>query len=95
LAALHQPGVFVGQVNALLAAAIRKVRDLPHSGYLLPIYTLFVDAVEGEKGAMRALRNSWQPFTVDAFKAVDRGRLNSNGLCRQADIAMQEILDWS
>ena len=44
---------------------------------------------------MRALRNSWQPFTVDAFKAVDRGRLNSNGLCRQADIAMQEILDWS
>jgi hypothetical protein len=53
-----------------LAAAIRKVRDLPHSGYLLPIYTLFVDA-------------------------VDRGRLNSNGLCRQEDIAMQEILDWS
>jgi hypothetical protein len=91
LAALHQPGVFVGQINALLAAAIRKVRDLPHSGYLLPIYTLFVDAVEGEKGAMRALRNSWQPFTVDPFIAVERERDNASRLRREANIALQEL----
>ena len=72
-----------------------KVRDLPQSGYLLPMYTLLVEAVEREEGAVRSLRTSWQPFTVDAFIAVDRERDNANKLRREASIALEELTDQS
>ena len=71
----------------------REVRRLPQSSYLLPMYTLLVEAVEREEGAIRALRNSWRPFTVDAFKAVDQERVNANRLRRQADIGLQGLRD--
>ena len=73
----------------------REVRRLPQSSYLLPMYTLLVEAVEREEGAIRALRNSWRPFTVDAFKAVDQERVNANRLRRQADIGLQGLRDRS
>ena len=69
----------------------RQVRDLPQASYLLPMYTLLVEAAEREEGAIRALRNSWQPFTVDVFKAVDQERVHANRLRRQADIGLQEL----
>ena len=73
----------------------RDVRRLPQSSYLLPMYNLLVEAVDREEGAIRALRNSWRPFTVDAFKAVDQERVNANRLRRQADIGLQGLLDRS
>ena len=73
----------------------REVRRLPQSSYLLPMYTLLVKAVEREEGAIRALRNSWRPFTVDAFKAVDQERVNTNRLRRQADIGLQGLRNRS
>ena len=73
----------------------REVRRLPQSSYLLPMYNLLVEAMEREEGAIRALRNSWRPFTVDAFKAVDQERINANRLRRQADIGLQELNDRS
>ena len=69
----------------------RKVRYLPQSGFLLPMYTLLVEAAEREEGAMRALYNSWRPFTIDAFKAVDLERVNSDRLRRQANIGLSEL----
>ena len=72
-----------------------KVRDLPQSGYLLPMYNLLVEAVEREEGAVRSLRTSWQPFTVDAFIAVDRERDDANKLRREASIALEELTDQS
>ena len=69
----------------------RKVRDLPQSGFLLSMHTLLVDAAERDEGAMRALYTSWRPFTVDAFKAVDQERVNSDRLRRQANIGLQEL----
>ena len=69
----------------------RKVRDLPQSGFLLPMYRLLVEAAEQEEGAMRALPNSWRPFAVDAFRAVDQGRVDSDRLRRQANIGLQEL----
>ena len=69
----------------------RKVRYLPQSGFLLPMYTLLVEAAEREEGAMRALYNSWRPFTVDAFKAVGQERVNSDRLRRQANIGLEEL----
>ena len=83
----------LGQFDTRLAELGRQVRDLPQSGYLLPIYNLLVEAVEREEGAIRALRNTWQPFTVDAFIAVDRERDNANRLRREANIALQELRD--
>lgn len=70
-----------------------SVRDLPKSGYLLPMYNLLVEAAEREEGAIRTLRNSWQPFTADAFIAVERERGRANGLRREAQLALQELLD--
>ena len=69
----------------------RKVRDLPQSSYLLPVYTLLVEAAEREEGAIRALRNSWQPFTVDAFIAVEQERANAAKLRRQASAGLQGL----
>ena len=67
------------------------VRDLPRTGYLLPMYNLLVEAAEREEGAIRTLRNSWQPFTVDAFIALDRERDTVSRLRREANIALQEL----
>ncbi len=71
----------------------RQVRDLPQSSYLQPIHTLLVEALAREEGSIRALRNTWRPFTVDAFKAVDQERLNADRLRRKAEIALQELRD--
>ena len=69
----------------------REVRGLPRSGYLLPMYNLLVEAVEREEGAIRALRNSWRPFSVDAFKTVDQERVTADRLRRQAAVGLQEL----
>ena len=79
------------QFSLRTGAIARDVRDLPRAGYLLPMYTSLVDAAGREENAIRTLRNSWQPFTVDAFKAVDEDRVNVDGLRREADIALQQL----
>ncbi|MYC38781.1 MAG: hypothetical protein F4X66_18005 [Chloroflexi bacterium] len=71
----------------------RQVRAMPQSGFLLPVYTLLAEAAEREEKAMRALYNSWRPFTVDAFIAVDEERANAARLRRQANIGLQELHD--
>ena len=81
----------VGQFKTRMDEIGRKVRNLPQSGYLLSVYNLLVDAAAREEGAIRALQNTWQPFTVDAFIAVDRERDNANALRRDASIALQEL----
>ena len=81
----------IAEFNARVSEIGRRVRDLPQSGYLLPAYGLFVEAADREEGAMRTLQNTWQPFTVDAFIAVDTERVNANGLRREANIALQEL----
>ena len=85
----------LSQFNIRMSELGLQVRDLPQSGYLLPMYNLLVEAVEREEGAVRTLRTSWQPFTVDAFIAVDRERDNSNRLRREASIALKELTDRS
>ena len=79
------------QFNRRVGELGRKVRYLPQSGFLLPMYTLLVEAAEREEGAMRALYNSWRPFTIDAFKAVGQERVNSDRLRRQANIGLEEL----
>ena len=81
--------------NLRMGGLGREVRSLPRSSYLLPIYNLLVEAVEREEGAIRALRNSWRPFTVDAFKTVDQERVTADRLRRQAAVGLQELRDRS
>lgn len=69
----------------------RRVRNLPQSGQLLAAYGLLVEAAEREEGAFRTLQNTWQPFTVDAFIAVDQQRSNANGLRREVNITIQQL----
>ena len=71
----------------------RQVRDLPQSGFLLPIYTLLTEAAERDEAAMRTVYSSWRPFAVDVFKAVDEERVASERLWRRAGIALQELRD--
>ena len=72
-------------------ALARTVRDLPRSGFLVPVYSLTVEAAESESGAIRTLANSWTPFAVDAFKAVDEERVSAGRLRSQAGIALEEL----
>ena len=67
------------------------VRDLPQSGPLVSVYSLAAEAAEREAGAFRTLSNSWTPFAVDVFKAVDDERANARKLRRQAGIALEEL----
>lgn len=67
------------------------VRSLPKSGYLEPAHRLLVQAIEGEEEAFRSLRDTWQPFTLDALRAVDRARTMSDARRSEADIIIQEL----
>ena len=81
---LEQYGIRISQLA-------RDVRTLPSSGYLLPIYTLLTEAAARDEDAIRTLRYTWQPFTLDSFKAVHDARIRTDGLRREAEIAIQEI----
>ena len=83
------------QFNLRIGELGREVRRLPQSSYLLPMYTTLAEAAAREEGAIRALRNSWRPFTVDAFKAVDQERANADRLRRQAGIGLLGLRDRS
>ena len=79
------------EFSARVSSLSSDVKDLPQSGVLLPMYTLLVDAAEREEGAMRTVRYTWQPFTVDAFKALHEQRDQVDELRRQAGIAIQDL----
>ena len=79
------------QFGLRMSRIARDVRGLPNSGYLLPIYTLLTEAAARDENAVRALRYTWHPFTLEPFKAVHQERIHTEGLRRQADIAVQDI----
>ena len=83
----------LARFNVEVGRLAQEVRDLPHLSHLLPIYDALVDAAEREEGAVRSLTNSWQPFTVDAFKALDTERVTVDRLRRQAAIGLKELED--
>ena len=70
-----------------------QLRDLPRGSFLRPIGALLSEAAEREEEALRVLRSTWRPFGADNYKALDRERTNADQLRRQADVAIQELLD--
>ena len=79
------------QHSLRISQLARDVRALPSAGYLLPIYTLLTEAAARDESAVRTLRYTWQPFTLDSFKAVHQERINTESLRREAEIAVQEL----
>lgn len=79
------------QFSQRASALGRQVRNLPRAGILLPIYSLVVDAAGRDEAAMRTLYNSWRPFAVDAFRAVDEERTAAGRLLLQASFALEEL----
>ncbi len=79
------------QFSLRMSSLASDVRALPQTGFLLPMYTLVVDAAEREETAMRTLRYTWQPFTVDAFKGLHEQRIVTDGLRRETAIGLQEL----
>ena len=79
------------QYSIRISQLARDVRALPSSGYLLPIYTVLTEAAARDENAVRTLRYTWQPFTLDSFKAVHQERINTDNLRREAEIAVQEL----
>ena len=79
------------EFSANVDAVGDSVRDLPKSGHLEPVHRLLVEAVAGEEQAFRSLRDTWQPFTLDALRAVDRARMMSDTRRSDADIIIQEL----
>lgn len=69
----------------------RRVSELPQSDLLLPIYALVVEAAQRDAEAVRTLANTWTPFAVDVFKAVDEERGSTARLRRQAGISLEEL----
>ena len=79
------------QFSLRMSSLTRDARALPQTGFLLPVYTLMVDAAEREETAMRTLRYTWQPFTVDAFKGLHEQRIVTDGLRRETAIGLEEL----
>ena len=90
-----EAGMRLTEFSRQAGGLARQVRDLPQSGFLLPVYTLMVEAAEREEGAFRTLASSWTPYAVDVFKAVDEERVASGQLRRQASIALEELRNRS
>ncbi len=79
------------EFSANVDAVGDSVRSLPKSGYLEPVHRLLIEAIEGEEQAFRSLRDTWQPFTLDALRAVDRARIMSDTRRSDADIIIVEL----
>ena len=79
------------QFSLRMSSLASDVRALPQTGFLLPMYTLVVDAAEREDTAMRTLRYTWEPFTVDAFKGLHEQRIVTDGLRRETAIGLEEL----
>jgi len=70
----------------------KQVNNLPQSSFLRPMGDSLVDAAQREEEALRILRNSWRPFSNDAYRALDQERNNAGRLRRQANVGVQELL---
>ena len=79
------------EFSANVDAVGDSVRSLPKSGYLEPVHRLLIEAIEGEEQAFRSLRDTWQPFTLDALRAVDRARIMSDTRRSDADVIIMEL----
>ena len=81
-------GGFVLQFGELA----NSVRSLPGAVFLQPMGELFVEAVEGEKEALKRLRGGWHPFDGAVYHALDQERIEAQRLRRQVATGLRDLL---
>jgi hypothetical protein len=83
----------LGQFSVRFGELSSRVQDLPGASFVSPMEDLLMEAAQREEEALRVLRNTWRPFTTDAYRALDQERANAERLRRQAEIGVQELLE--
>jgi hypothetical protein len=83
----------LGQFNVAFAEIVSNVRGLPSATVLRPLGEILVEAAEREEGALRGLRNTWQPFDANIFDLLDRERNTAGKLRRQVTVGVQDLLE--
>ena len=83
----------LGQFNVAFAEIVSNVRGLPSATVLRPLGEILVEAAEREEGALRGLRNTWQPFDANVFDLLDRERNTAGKLRRQVSVGSQDLLE--
>ena len=68
------------------------VGSMPHAPFLQPISDSLLQAIQREQEALRVLRNTWQPYNADNYRAFDQERINASQLRRQVQVSVQELL---
>ena len=66
--------------------------SMPHAPFLQPISDSLLQAIQREQEALRVLRNTWQPYNADNYRALDQERANASQLRRQVQVSVQELL---
>jgi hypothetical protein len=83
----------LGEFSVRFGELVGRVQDLPQAPFTHPMEDLLVEAAQREEEALRVLRNTWRPFTTDAYRALDQERANAERLQRQAEVGVQELLE--
>lgn len=83
----------LGQFNVAFAEIAGSVRGLPSATLLRPLGEILVEAAEREAGALRGLRNTWQPFDTSVYDRLDQERNTAGKLRRQVTVGVQDLLE--
>lgn len=83
----------LGEFSVRFGELTDRVQDLPQSSFVRPMEDLLTEAAQREEEALRVLRNTWRPFTANAYQALDEERANAERLRQQAEVGVQELLE--
>ena len=82
----------LGRFASDLSAVALSVRTLPGGDLLGSLRELTIEALEIEIGALRRLRDQWQPFDNSVYGDLDLNRITSSRLRRQVETGLDSIV---
>ena len=83
----------LGRSTVTFGNIATEVRSLPAATVLRPLGEILVEAAEREERALRVLRDTWQPYDAEVYRALDRERDTAGKLRRQVAVGIQELLE--
>ena len=83
----------LGRFTVTFGNIATEVRSLPAATVLRPLGEILVEAAEREERALRVLRDTWQPYDAEVYRALDRERDTAGKLRRQVAVGIQELLE--
>ena len=82
----------LGQFISDFASITRRARGVPGGPLLGSLRELLVEAAELEDEGLRVLGNTWRPYDVTVYSALDRQRSISAKLLRQVAVGLDSLL---